>query len=272
MQAQVVANQEISPTYYRMGLAGPGLEAAWEPGQFFMVRIGPGIEPLLRRPFSIHWMEKGYLEILYRVMGKGTARLPSLRPGEKVDLLGPLGKGFTIPADLSMAFLVAGGMGVAPLRGLAGQILARWQASGTATLGQDRGPKIEVIIGGKRRETILSGEKLHEMGAEVHITTEDGSLGQKGLATNLLTEVIRKCQSIGSLPSIIYVCGPRGLLARVAQMAAAAGIPCQVSLEEYMACGIGACMGCAVKTRTHPDSYQLVCKDGPVFDAQEIPW
>ncbi len=272
MQAQVVANQEISPTYYRMGLAGPDLEVGWEPGQFFMLKIGQGIDPLLRRPFSIHWMEKGYLEILYRVMGKGTARLPFLRAGEKVDLLGPLGRGFTIPAGLEVAFLVAGGMGVAPLRGLAGQILARWQASGTAALGRDRGPKIEVIIGGKRRETILSGEKLREMGVEVHITTEDGSLGQKGLATDLLEEIIRKYKSTGRLPSVIYVCGPRSLLARVAQMAALEDIPCQVSLEEYMACGMGACMGCAVKTRTHPDSYQLVCKDGPVFEAQEIPW
>jgi dihydroorotate dehydrogenase electron transfer subunit len=272
LQARIVANQEISPTYYRMGLAGPDLEVRWEPGQFFMLKIGQGIDPLLRRPFSIHWMEKGYLEILYRVVGKGTARLPSLRPGEKVDLLGPLGRGFTIPAGLKVAFLVAGGMGVAPLRGLAGQILARWQASGTAALGRDRGRKIEVVIGGKRRETILSGEKLREMGVEVHITTEDGSLGQKGLATDLLEEIIRKYKSTGRLPSVIYVCGPRSLLARAAQMAALEDIPCQVSLEEYMACGIGACMGCAVKTRTHPDSYQLVCKDGPVFEAQEIPW
>jgi dihydroorotate dehydrogenase electron transfer subunit len=272
MKAQIVSNEEISPTYYRIGLAGPCLEVGWEPGQFFMLKIGQGIDPLLRRPFSIHWMEKGYLEILYRVTGKGTARLPFLRAGEKVDLLGPLGRGFTIPAGLKVAFLVAGGMGVAPLRGLAGRILAHQRGSGTAALGRDRGPRAEVIIGGKRRETILSGEKLREMGAELHITTEDGSLGQKGLATDLLTEVMRKYQSSRSLPSVIYVCGPRSLLARVAQMAALEDIPCQISLEEYMACGMGACMGCAVKTRTPPDSYQLVCKDGPVFDAQEIPW
>jgi dihydroorotate dehydrogenase electron transfer subunit len=272
LHAQVVVNQEISRTYYRMGLAGPDLEVGWEPGQFFMLKIGQGMEPLLRRPFSIHWMEKGYLEILYRVLGKGTARLPSLRPGEKVDLLGPLGRGFTVPAGLKVAFLVAGGMGVAPLRGLAGRILARPQGSKRLASGQDRGPKIEVVIGGKRRETILSGEELREMGAQVHITTEDGSLGRKGLATELLEEVIRKYKSTGRVPSVIYVCGPRALLARVAEMAAQEDIPCQVSLEEYMACGMGACMGCAVKTRTHPDSYQLVCKDGPVFEAQEIPW
>ena len=272
MKAEIVTNQEIHPTYYRMGLAGPALEVGWEPGQFFMVKIGSGIEPLLRRPFSIHWMEKGYLEILYRVMGKGTARLPFLQPGETVDLLGPLGRGFSIPADLKVAFLIAGGMGVAPLRGLAGQVRARLQGPGTTASGRGPGPKIEVVIGGKRRETILSGEKLREMGAAVHITTEDGSLGRKGLATDLLLELLTKYDSAGSVLSAIYVCGPHALLGKVARMAAAAGIPCQVSMEEYMACGLGACMGCAVKTRTQPDSYQLVCKDGPVFDAKEISW
>lgn len=272
MRAEVVANQETSPSYYRMGLACSELKAEYEPGQFFMLRIGQGYEPLLRRPFSIYWMEEGYLEILYRVVGRGTELLAFQRPGQKIELLGPLGKGFSIPDDWNSAILVAGGMGVAPLHALAARLSSRSQGSGFAGHPPGQGTKIYIIIGGKRQEDILCREEIQYPGSEVLITTEDGSLGEKGLATHPLAELLSGFQSRQASPSIIYACGPRPMLAKVAQISSRADIPCQVSLEEYMACGIGACMGCAVKTKTRADSYQLVCKDGPVFDAGVIQW
>jgi dihydroorotate dehydrogenase electron transfer subunit len=163
-------------------------------------------------------------------------------------------------------------MGVAPLRALAARLSSFMQESGLADHPPGQGEKISVIIGGKRQEDILCREEIQYPGSEVLITTEDGSLGERGLATHPLAELLSGSQSRQSSPSIIYACGPRPMLARVAQMAAQAMIPCQVSLEEYMACGIGACMGCVVRTGDRADSYQLVCKDGPVFEAGMIQW
>ena len=272
MRATIAANQEVRPSYFKMGLEGPGLRVGFEPGQFFMVRIGEGPDPLLRLPFSIHWMKEGSLEILYRIVGRGTEALASFKPGQEIDLLGPLGKGFLIPFDLGSALLVAGGMGIAPLRGLAGRLYALLEGFGTQAHRADLEAKVTAIIGGKGSGDILCTEELRALGAEVHISTEDGSLGEKGLATDLLGELLSESRASSPLPSILYACGPRPMLAKVARIAHQAKIPCQVSLEEYMACGIGACMGCAVKTKTQADSYQLVCKDGPVFDAELIQW
>lgn len=270
MKAEVVANQEISPSHYRMGLTCSGLQADYEPGQFFMIRIGQGYEPLLRRPFSIHWMQAGYLEILYRVVGRGTEWLASLRPGQELDLLGPLGKGFWFPADWSSVLLVAGGMGVAPLRALAARLSSSAEPSISGSQGRQR--RISVLIGAKREEDILCREDFEHLGAEVLVITEDGSLGQKGMATDLLGKVLLKSKSPVNSPSVVYACGPRPMLARVSQMADELTVPCQVSLEEYMACGIGACMGCAVQVKVQDGLYQLACKDGPVFDAGVIQW
>ena len=272
MKAEVSFNREVRPSYFKMGLRSPDLRIGFEPGQFFMVRIGPGIDPLLRRPFSIHWMEEGYLEILYRIVGKGTKMLASHKIGQEVDILGPLGKGFLIPFDLASALLVAGGMGVAPLRALAGRLYSFFQGFGTQAHRADLEAKVVAIIGGKRSGDILCAEELQDLGAEVFITTEDGSLGRKGLATDHLGELLLKSRSCDRPPSVLYACGPRPMLARVAQVAAFARIPCQVSLEEYMACGIGACMGCAVESKTLASPYQMVCRDGPVFDAEAIQW
>jgi dihydroorotate dehydrogenase electron transfer subunit len=205
-------------------------------------------------------------------VGKGTEILASRRPGQEIDLLGPLGKGFSIPFDPGSVLLVAGGMGVAPLRALAARLCSLPQGSGAQDHGADLGAKVTAIIGGKGSRDILCAEELRRLGTEVQVSTEDGSLGRRGLATDLVGEHLSKPASTNDLPSIIYACGPRPMLAKVAQMASAAQIPCQVSLEEYMACGIGACMGCVVKTRAEGIPYQLVCKDGPVFEAERIEW
>ncbi|MDH7500819.1 MAG: dihydroorotate dehydrogenase electron transfer subunit [candidate division NC10 bacterium] len=270
MRAEVVANREISASHFRMGLICSGLKADYEPGQFVMVRIGEGCEPLLRRPFSIHWMEGQYLELLYRVVGKGTQRMASLGPGQELDLLGPLGKGFRIPEDWHFALLVAGGMGVAPLRALAARLSLH--AKPARVESQHRQRRICLLIGAKRAEEILCREDFERLGVQVLVASEDGSLGEKGMATDLLRGVLSRCRSEEELPSALYACGPRPMLARVAQMAGERGIACQVSLEEFMACGIGACMGCAVRVRHQESPYEMVCKDGPVFDARVIQW
>jgi len=255
-----------------MVLTCSGLKGEYEPGQFFMVRIGQGYEPLLRRPFSIHWMDGQYLELLYRVVGKGTERMASLGPGQELDLLGPLGKGFRIPEDWRFALLVAGGMGVAPLRALAARLSTGLQAERSGLQANPQRRRITLLIGARRAEDVLGREDFERLGAEVLVTTEDGSLGEKGMATDLLREVLSRCSSDQDLPSLLYACGPRPMLARVAQMAGELRIACQVSLEEFMACGIGACVGCAVEVKDQGSPYQLVCKDGPVFDAGMIRW
>lgn len=272
MKTVIVANEEISPHRFKMIVESPCLEGRFDPGQFFMVRGEPGYDPLLPRPFSIHWMEPGRAEILYRVVGRGTRRMAVLPPGREVTLLGPLGNGFSIPPDWDFALLVAGGMGVAPLRALAARLLGQDQETlpGAGAGGGRR--RVLALIGAGRSEDILTEEDLCRLGVEVLISTEDGSRGRPGLVSELLEEVLRDAGRGGNAPSLIYACGPRPLLAKAAGIAGEANIPCQVSLEEHLACGIGACLGCAVRARDQQRPYRLVCRDGPVFWAGEIQW
>jgi dihydroorotate dehydrogenase electron transfer subunit len=181
--------------------------------------------------------------------------------GEELEILGPLGNDFSVPDELERAILVAGGIGVPPIAALASQIRnSKFEIRNS-----------EVFLGGKTHEDILCVKDFEEAGATVHITTEDGSLGARGLITDLLRPFLLTYH--GSRITI-YTCGPPGMLAAVARLAAEQAIPCQASVEANMACGFGACMGCAVEVKAEGPgrSYKLVCGDGPVFDAREIVW
>ena len=240
-----------------------------------MVKTGSSIDPLLRRPFAVHRVcgETGAtpagtspscIEILYRTVGKGTLLLSRKKRGEALDLLGPLGSGFSLPRQLEQAVLVAGGIGVAPLLSLA-QFLNR----GRRTISRT------VIIGGATRGDILCRGDFKETGARVAVSTEDGSSGTRGLATDLLENILNSLSPEASAHLAIYACGPLPMLQRVAAIARDQAIPCQVSLESNMACGVGACLGCSVPIRSKTGrtiSYQRVCREGPVFDSTTIAW
>ena len=257
----ILYNHIVKEGYYKIGLSCDPVYKQAIPGQFVTLRISNRLEPLLRRPFSIHRLltEGGVvtgLEILYRVVGHFTAQLSEKRVHERVDLLGPLGHGFSMPGALERPVLVAGGIGVAPLVFLSERL-------GESAIDLSNTP---VFIGGKSFADILCEDVFSSQGMSVAVSTDDGSHGRKGVVTELLEEWMKQ----QSPDMMIYACGPHGMLHAVAQIAKRKGIRCEVSIETIMACGLGVCMGCAVETTDYEEGYRHICKDGPVFDASVL--
>jgi dihydroorotate dehydrogenase electron transfer subunit len=225
-----------------------------------MVRFIDQIDPLLPRPFSIHRLIKkdgvaSGIELLYKVVGKGTRALSLKQPGDYLDLTGPLGRGFTIPGKAGKIKIVAGGIGVAPMIFLVEYLKA-----------QMRDPAdIQVFLGGRSKADLLCLQEFSTLGVPVHATTDDGSSGDHCLVTDPLDAAMAE-----SKPDIIYACGPLEMLACIAGISDKHGVSCQVSIETMMACGMGACLGCAVARRNHADTYLHACMNGPVFDTQSI--
>ncbi len=269
MHARIAFNRPLSASYRHLGMAVPGFPGLFGPGQFVMVRLPLGADPLLPRAFSIYRISRAdgddpVVEILYKIVGKGTQHLAQAEPGQAVEILGPLGNSFKAP-EAGLAVLVAGGIGVPPIAAWARSLAeSRHSASRERT-------SIEVFLGGKSSDDILCVQDFEGLGASPHITTEDGSLGTCGVVTDVLGPFL-----LGPRPSALtlFTCGPPGMLAAVARLAERDGIPCQSSVEANMGCGFGACRGCAVEARTQGcgPAYKLVCKDGPVFDSRDLVW
>ena len=250
-KTKIVSNKRIAPDHYRLSFKAPAIAVNTKPGQFFNIKVDSSYRPLLRRPFGAHKIYKDRIEILYKVVGKATEILSKKKKNDTLSVVGPLGNGFNLlhPRGVhrggGSTVLVGGGHGVAPLLALAKTLKAA---------------KLMVYIGARTKKHIVCEKDFEKLGGKVHIATEDGSKGHKGLVTDLFKKTMR---------GAIYACGPKPMLKAVAGFAKRRKIPCQVSLEEYVACGIGTCLGCAVKTKS---GYKLICKDGPVFDAKEIIW
>jgi dihydroorotate dehydrogenase electron transfer subunit len=259
---QILWNEAVGADCFHLGLScASGYERA-RPGQFVMLGLGSRHAPLLRRPFSIHRRIAGNgspagIELLYKQVGAGTRILARCRPGDTLDLLGPLGRGFRIPAGCRRVFLAAGGIGVAPLVFLADSL---------AEAGVDRAAST-VFLGGRSKSDILCVDVFRQMGYAVVTTTDDGSLGNQCLVTHPLEAAARTRR-----PQVIYACGPMAMLACVAGISEALRLPCQVSIETVMACGMGACLGCAVAGAQSGAGYRHACRDGPVFEASELRW
>jgi len=270
---QVIHNYTLAPRIWRMGLKPLEPIPRAVAGQFYMVRVSRGLDPLLRRPLG-HF---GYcratkadsprgdgepiLEILYQVKGRGTELLAQMTPGEHTDLIGPLGRGWQAEPAAQRLLLVAGGIGVVPLRGLADQLRAQG----------DKRP-ITLVWGACTGSEICCREDLEALDLEFLPATEDFSFGHPGLATDLLEPML---EDIGKTPVAVFACGPWAMLKKVAADASLRQIPCQVSLDEFMACGLGACLSCVVRSRSRdrePPKNLRVCKEGPVFRAEEIDW
>jgi dihydroorotate dehydrogenase electron transfer subunit len=240
--------------WHRLRLHAPDA-ARPEPGQFVHLRAGSGADPLLRRPFSIHFADDRTKEVwlLIRVAGNATAALARLQPGEMLDLLGPLGTGFPAPDEAENALLVAGGIGLAPIYFLA----RRRRAAGLP---------FDLILGGLSRSALPDETFFSRDGLRPLVATDDGSRGFRGTAADLLEQQLR----LSPVPARIHACGPLPMLARVVELGRAYGVPTHISLESVLACAVGACLGCAFPFKSGGViEYRRVCRDGPVFNGEE---
>lgn len=252
---EIVFNKRVARNTFFMGFRSETMVKAARPGQFVMMQVRSGIDPLLRRPFSICGVNGDVLLILYRVVGHGTAILSEKKPGDLVQVLGPLGKGFEFPEKAVQPIMVAGGMGIAPLIFLS-----------LAMARKDQ----HFLVGYGISAEVVPLDHLGIVGLSPAIATEDGAQGYHGLVTDLLDSVL---SSAIETPFAIFTCGPLPMLQAVRRIALGGNLPCQVSLESTMACGVGACQGCAVKKAPRfSGTYAHVCQDGPVFDADILDW
>jgi len=246
-ECQILSNQMVCENTYL-------LEAccdfeSWKPGQFVMVRVNESFLPFLRRPLGILAYHESKLELLYKVVGNGTRCLSLKKSDEIISVFGPLGNGFRIPAKDEDVIYVAGGAGLPPILALA-----------------EHNKKGKLIIGARTKSNIPLMSRIQSIpGVETLIVTEDGSIGKKFLATDMLEMVIQDSKH----PDIVYACGPPAMLKKTALISQSKGIACQVSLEERMACGFGVCTSCIVSTKA---GNQRVCREGPVFEAAQIKW
>jgi len=276
---KIILNCKLNDKYFRLVFESKDIAESAIPGQFVEIKVLDSDVPLLRRPLSIHRIgirDKGngkrggnnIVEILYQVVGKGTEFLSRKVPGEYLDVIGPLGNGFSFSFSVnSTPILIAGGMGVAPLLFLAETIKSHQVIPSTALrAGKSPGHKMLVLIGARTKDEILCEREFNHAGCAVKIATDDGTKGFKGRVTDLLKDSLSK---IENRELIVYACGPALMLKEVSRIAVAYNIAAQVSLESHMACGIGACLGCVVST---VQGFKRVCKDGPVFFADQIIW
>ena len=248
VKVKILSNIKVGDSYYKMTLDASYIARHAIPGQFVQVRCSDGFDPLLRRPFSIHRLTSNQgVEILYEVVGSGTEILSRKKKGEYLDVLGPLGKGFTLPRSRA-ATIIAGGIGVAPLVFLAEAL-------------KKKNIKTTVLIGAKTKNLVLCEKDFKKLDFETHIATDDSSRGSKGFVSKLFKP---------ETGTMAYACGPNPMLKCIASMCKRKRIDCEVSLEEKMACGIGACLGCSVKVKSGRN--KLACKDGPVFKATDLLW
>lgn len=262
VQAVILQNIVVAPRIMRITLDAPDVALNAQPGQFLHLLCSEKgcLDPILRRPISIHNVRRtaGEVVMIYEVRGRGTDLLSRKQEGESIDLLGPLGNGFELPKlSDSKALVVGGGMGVAPLVFLTDELVN--------ILGCEN---VDVHVGFRSDSALICRDDFELMDASVKAATEDGSFGSMGYVTALVSEYLQSADP--GNPPIVYACGPVPMLRAVARIVLEHGFKCQVSLEAKMACGIGACMGCAVKVR--PDKYVRACKEGPVFGADEVIW
>lgn len=264
----ILANQEISPGYFRMRILAPGFSAVALPGQFVMLRPELALPTMLRRPFGVFRTgclppecdglpPREYMEILYKVVGQGTRILSELHAGDRVELLGPLGRCFDFGATGRAKILVGGGIGLVPLFLLAEKLVGR-------------GDSVRLLMGGRTRDDILAVTEFERLGVETYVSTDDGSLGEEGFVTQVLERKLVKYPD-----AEVFACGPMPMLAAVERICSGRSVPLQVSLEAHMACGVGACLGCVVKGAGHSESsprYLCTCKAGPVFSAGDLDW
>jgi dihydroorotate dehydrogenase electron transfer subunit len=270
---KIIMNREVAAGHFLLSLRVAPSFSTPAPGQFIMVKVSDSYDPFLRRPFSVHdfkrFEDRAVVEILYRVTGRGTMLLSHMSPSAEVEITGPLGHGFTIFPERKNVILIAGGIGLAPISFLAGYYSAFSRRNGATN--KDLQCRVICYLGARTSDALVGVERIKELCKEVRISTDDGSRGYHGNITDLFRKDIG---SYNPEDAVVYACGPTPMLKALAEIFAGEMIQCQVSMEERMACGIGACLGCAVSVKGAggETAYKRVCKDGPVFPIHDIVW
>ncbi len=255
-KCKVVSHDDIGAGYRYLVLEAPRMAAELEPGQFVHVRV-PALEPsALRRPFSVFDADDGCVTVLYKTVGRGTAALNAVRPGDTISVLGPLGHGFPMKCEVE-ALLVGGGYGVAPLHFLARRFVA---AAGL--------PRPRLFIGGRTAADLLAVDRFRQLGVEVTVATNDGSAGVKGLVTDPLDDLLADFRRHGTRFEL-FACGPDPMLHAVALRATGTGSKGWISMDRHMICGVGACYACIQRTVR---GNSRCCIEGPVFAAEDLVW
>lgn len=251
---KLIKKEELVSGIYKFSVEAPEIAKSAKPGQFLEIKVTKeGIEPFLRRPISIFNLDKNIVEFIFQVKGRGTELLAKREVGENIDIMGPLGYGTFNIQEYENVFIIGGGIGVYPLYELAKQL-------------QGKAKNINVYLGFRNRSLVTCEKDFENVSDKLVIATDDGSYKEKGFAINYLKEDAKLKK-----PDIIFACGPLPMLRSVREYAIEENIPCQISLEERMGCGIGACLGCAVKIISgKQERYGHVCKEGPVFNATDV--
>lgn len=265
LQAEILSNVEVAPSHYLMTLAVSNVFRNAQPGQFVMLRPAGRGFPFLGRPLGIYRLvedgDSARIEILYRAAGKGTKVISMLCAGDRIEIRGPLGNRFELERGMKTAVLVAGGIGIAPLAFLADRL-------------RDNAPperlRMILYVGARDAASLLGMDRMKTFGAEIRVSTDDGSIGYRGPVTDLFRKDLI---SFDTSETEVFVCGPNPMLKRISEIVADRRVSCQVLMEERMACGMGACLGCTIEVRTPSGlEYRQVCTDGPVFDLRAVVW
>jgi dihydroorotate dehydrogenase electron transfer subunit len=284
---EIVENVRLAQDTYRLRFRSPAMARHAVPGQFFMLRLHGLNDPLIGRPLALydtilsHDGEPEAIDVVYLVKGKLTKSLQHLVPGQKIDVWGPLGNGFmasnslaSTHHSLSHLVLVAGGIGQTPFLALAQEALGRKKFGEQPRL-EMRANRVSLCYGARSAGYYAGLDDFERLGLDVRLATDDGSHGHHGLVTDLLDHLLQEERSLSSDRSLhIITCGPEPMMEAVARIALAANVPCQISLETPMACGIGICFSCVAKIRQADGNwdYKRTCVEGPVFEASEVVW
>jgi len=247
---KILANEKLSPYYWRLVFDAPDLAREVQPGQFVHIRTDEqGLQPFFRRPFSVYRAQQ-YVEIFYDVVGQGTRLLSLKKKGDTLDVLGPLGVPFKMPPEATkQVIMIAGGIGIAPMLILSDVL-------------KNKKYELVLLFGGRDRGYVYPMQEFKDNGVKVHIATDDGSAGVKG-RVSVLFDTIEKNPS----RTFIYTCGPNPMMKAVQAFAGEHHLSGQAACEEIMACALGACLGCSIETKS---GFKTVCYDGPVFGLDEI--
>lgn len=269
-EVTLVEQVRMARDTYRMRLRAPELAARILPGQFFMLRLDSGSDPLLGRPFALYdvWCENGApagVDFGYVAIGKMTRAMVNWPAGESVRIWGPLGNGFPVP-PAGRLLMVAGGIGQTPFLAVGREALGAGRYGQPARQIETTSDSLRLLYGARNQEFLAGLDDFADAGIDVKIATDDGSAGYHGLVTGLLEEELRE-----NPPASVYCCGPEPMMRAVASRCETARIPCWLSLESPMACGFGVCFSCVVKVKTPGGwDYRRSCVEGPVFRAAEL--
>ncbi len=265
---EVLSHKKYGEHYHSLTIVAPDIGEQVKPGQFVNIKCGESRSHILRRPFSVYRVHKrggwaSTIEVVFDIRGPGTGYLAALRGHASVDLIGPLGRGFTIPKRRAHCLLVGGGIGAAPLFFLADEL-------------RNEGHRVDVILGARTQGLLLNAIEARRLASVCLSTTEDGTAGDQGRVTDVLEETIERCGT-----EVVYACGPHPMLAAVTEVCVERQLPVQVAVEELMACGYGVCMTCVMPLRRKPKKdeppeeavvYARSCTEGPVFNGHLVIW